>query len=442
MPTWRGRSAVKCQLTSYAQHSRQAHDIQGVWQCGRTMSLGRAGSLVRRDRQRCTRQQLHQSEALSILSNECGVEVAKPEGVCREGLRESRGVSTISHASTSATLLQSLVYPNMPLADYLASKYLSADPKPSKKRKRKEAKLEGLSIAEDDVDDWTRPKGNDEEDEDAPTMVGGGLSAGLNKRTKKTKWVKVGAAAPTNSEQAAADAILADAQKDSEQRQAQDEDAPAVVGEDGGDYDGPTMANGAMAGLQTAEQVSAALKRREKQERKRMEEAGLDPTGKAQETIYRDASGRIINVAMKRAEMRAKAEEEERKQREELEARKGDVQRREKEQRRQDLEEAKVMGIARYADDEKLNAELKEQERWNDPMAQLLATKKSSKSGGKSKGSGKTYQGAFEPNRYGIKPGWRWDGVDRGNGFERKWFAARNKKRDREELEYHWQMDE
>jgi len=318
----------------------------------------------------------------------------------------------------------------MALSDYLASKYLSADAKPSKKRKRKDAsKSEGLTIADDDVNDWTKPKEvGEDDDEDAPTMVGNGLSGGLNKPTKKSKWIKIGASAPTDSDQVAADAILADAQAESAKRAEQDEDAPAVVGEED---DGPMMASGAAAGLQTADQVTAALKRKEKAERKAMQDAGLDPTGKAQETIYRDASGRIINVAMKRAEMRAKAEEEERKKQEELEGRKGDVQRREKEERKRDLQEAKVMGVARYADDTKLNDELKERGRWNDPMAQLLASKQSSK-GGKSKGGGKTYQGAFEPNRYGIRPGWRWDGVDRGNGFERKWFAARNKAKVRE----------
>jgi len=326
----------------------------------------------------------------------------------------------------------------MPLADYLASKYLSADAKPAKKRKRKAAtQAEGLTIADDGVDDWTRPKEAGDDDDDAPTMVGGGLSGGLNKPTKKSKWIKIGASAPTDSEQAAADAILADAQAESAKRAEQDEDAPAVVNEP----EGPMMASGAAAGLQTADQVAAALTRKEKAERKAMHDAGLDPSGKAQETIYRDASGRIINVAMKRAELRAKADEEERKKREELESRKGDVQRREKEERSRDLQEAKVMGVARHADDRKLNEELKDRERWNDPMAQLLATKKSGK-GGKSKGGGKSYQGAFEPNRYGIRPGWRWDGVDRANGFERKWFAARNKAKDRQELEYAWQMDE
>jgi len=324
----------------------------------------------------------------------------------------------------------------MPLSDYLAKNYLSADTKLSKKRKRKDAaKDEGLTVADDGENDWTRSTENGGDDDDDVPTIAGGLTGGLNKPTKKTKWIKIGGDAPKDSDQAAADAILADAQAESNARAAEDEDAPAVMDES---YDGPTMASGAMAGLQTAEQVTAALKRKEKVEKKAMKDAGLDPTGKAQETIYRDASGRVINVAMKRAEMRAKAEEEERKKQEELENRKGDVQKREKEARKEALQGAKVMGLARHADDATMNAELKERERWNDPMAQLISSKKASSKTRSGKISGKSYQGAFEPNRYGIRPGWRWDGVDRGNGFERKWFAARNKAKDRADLEYAW----
>ncbi|KAL1303370.1 hypothetical protein AAFC00_006767 [Neodothiora populina] len=319
----------------------------------------------------------------------------------------------------------------MGLADYLAKNYLSAD-KPSKKRKRKQAEA-GLIIADEDenVNTWKNSRTGDD-DEDGPLVVPGGVN--ISKRT--TTWKTVGSAAPSHSEQAAADAILADAAAEDRARGEDEDEAPTMV-----DEDGPMMANGAMAGLQTADQVSAALKRREREERKKMKEAGLDPTGKSQETIYRDASGRIINVAMKRAELRRQAEEEERKKAEELENRKGDVQRREKEARQKELANAKGLGVARYADDKGLNNELKERERWNDPALQFLSTKSGGKGGKSTKGK-KTYVGAFEPNRYGIRPGYRWDGVDRSIGFEKKWFEARNNQQNIKDLKYAWQMDE
>lgn len=321
----------------------------------------------------------------------------------------------------------------MGLADYLAKNYLSAD-KPSKKRKRKEAGS-GLIIADEDegINNWKKSNTHDG-DEDGPLVVAG--ASNISNRT--TTWKTIGSVAPSHNEQAAADAILADAAAESKARDAEDDEAPTMV-----DEDGPMMANGAMAGLQTAEQVTAALKRRERSEKKAMEAAGLDPTGKSQETIYRDASGRIINVAMKRAELRRKAEEEERKAAEELENRRGDVQKREKEARQKQLAEAKTMGVSRFADDKELNDEMKERERWNDPALQFLS-KSTGKGSQGSKGTRgkKTYVGAFEPNRYGIRPGYRWDGVDRSIGFEKKWFEARNNQKSIKDLKYAWEMDE
>ena len=196
------------------------------------------------------------------------------------------------------------------------------------------------------------------------------------------------------------------------------------------------MESGAHAGLQTADQVTAQLKRKQAQERQRFLEDGDEHSGRGKETIYRDASGRIINVAMKRAEARKKVEEDAAKAAAEVEAQKGDVQRAQREQRRADLAEAKFLPLSRYADDVEMNEDLKERERWNDPASQFLTK------AGKSVSAKPVYQGPAMPNRYGIRPGHRWDGVNRGNGFEKEYFAAQNHRRNFKELDYAWQMDE
>lgn len=252
------------------------------------------------------------------------------------------------------------------------------------------------------------------------------------RKTKKNNWQTVGSAAPSSADQAAADAIIASAAAENQSRMQADEDAPAL------DDTGQKMESGAHAGLQAADQVTAQLKRKQEAEHSRFLAEGMERSGKGTETIYRDASGRIINVAMKRAEARKKAEEEAARAAAQLEAQKGDVQRAEQARRKEALKEAKFMPVARYADDVELNEEMKEKERWNDPAAQFLTKTRK----GKSVTGKPLYSGPFMPNRYGIRPGHRWDGVDRGNGFEKEYFAARNRRRDVKELDYAWQMDE
>ncbi|KAK6819692.1 Bud13 [Apiospora arundinis] len=312
------------------------------------------------------------------------------------------------------------------LSSYLATRYLTADPKPSsKKRKRKQDQNAGLIIADDEETGWSRTA-QDEDDEDGggPTTVAG-TSAEFRK-AKKSAWKVLGAPIPSASEQkqnqsndaesAAADAILASAAQESAQTGGGDDgddgNAPAVV----------TMSDGTHAGLQSAAAVSAQLEKRRRLEREAYERD--NPNAKEAETVYRDATGRRVDVSMKRAEARRQAAEAAAKEQAKIDALRGEVQQEEARRRREELDDVRVKGVARHADDEDMNAELRAQSRWGDTMAEFV---------GKSDGGG---------SGSGALPGYRWDGVDRGTGFEADRFKAINRVVRNKDLDYNWQMDE
>jgi pre-mRNA-splicing factor CWC26 len=331
----------------------------------------------------------------------------------------------------------------MSLSSYLASKYLTADTSSSsssKKRKRKTPTSNGLVIADDDALGWstTNPTGN--EDEDTPLTVASG-SAEFRK-SKKNAWKVVDALAPTQSdleEAATADAIIASTAAENKAAGHIDEDP--TIEDDAGIV---RMSDGTHAGLQTAAAVSAQIAKRKAAEiaEWEAEQAALGKKGKSkkgdEETVYRDATGRRIDISMKRAEARREAESKAQREKEEKEAQTGDVQRLLRTQRKEELEEARFMPLARHIDDEDLNAELKQKQRWNDPAAMFIKEKDP----GRSVTGKPVYKGAAPPNRYGIRPGYRWDGVDRSNGWEAERFKAINRRVRNRELDFAWQTDE
>lgn len=62
--------------------------------------------------------------------------------------------------------------------------------------------------------------------------------------------------------------------------------------------------------------------------------------------------------------------------------------------------------------------ELRGREMAADPMLEYFRQKEREKQG--SNPSKPIYRGHYPPNRYNIRPGHRWDGVDRSNGYEKK----------------------
>ena len=52
------------------------------------------------------------------------------------------------------------------------------------------------------------------------------------------------------------------------------------------------------------------------------------------------------------------------------------------------------------------------------------------------------YEGAPWPNRYRIRPGYRWDGVDRGNGWEEKRFKLAAERQAMQVTKYHYSVED
>ncbi|TVY81983.1 Pre-mRNA-splicing factor cwc26 [Lachnellula suecica] len=330
----------------------------------------------------------------------------------------------------------------MSLSSYLASKYLSADPPSSssssgKKRKRKSAAAAqtGLIIADEDDLGWSKTANQNDDDDGRPLTISSG-SAEFRK-AKKNAWKTVGTPAlqPKDAEADEADKIIAAAAAENSAAIHEDE-GPVVEDDESGVV---KMGDGTHAGLQSAADVAKQFERRKREEAAAWANEAKGKKGAAaEETVYRDATGRRIDISMRRQEARRLDDEKAKKEREEKEAQKGDVQRAQAAKRREDLDEARFMPLARTVDDVEMNEELKEQDRWNDPAAQFLVKKdKKGKAGGK-----KIYMGAAAPNRYGIRPGHRWDGVDRGNGWEGERFKAMNRRTRNKNLDFEWQMDE
>lgn len=63
------------------------------------------------------------------------------------------------------------------------------------------------------------------------------------------------------------------------------------------------------------------------------------------------------------------------------------------------------------------DSELRSREMAADPMLEYFRQKEREKKGTSSR---QVYKGPFPPNRYNIRPGYRWDGVDRSNGYEKR----------------------
>jgi len=202
------------------------------------------------------------------------------------------------------------------------------------------------------------------------------------------------------------------------------------------------VSTGKKSGLQSAAELRKENELRKKTELENFKSLDPEISGKGTQTIYRDrSSGKQIDIKLE--QLKKRREEEERTQAVEKNAvwGRGVTQEKEHKKKLEDALHEISKPLARYKDDKDLDELLKAQDRDGDPMAAYMAKKKTK--GTKGKPSKPRYNGpAPAPNRFNIWPGYRYDGVDRSNGFEKKRFASINSMKTFNEAKHKWSVEE
>ncbi|KAG6059704.1 hypothetical protein E4U17_005801 [Claviceps sp. LM77 group G4] len=320
---------------------------------------------------------------------------------------------------------------------YLASRYLVAEPEISKKRKRKSAP-NGAGIIFSENDDWVSGQSVEQPDGNVEISPLVHETTAEFRKSRKNNWKRLGTNNATDVDEVAstANTVIASAVEENPRPVSNDElpvvaNVPDVV----------EMGDGTHAGLQTASAVAAQLERRTHEEQAQFELHKR--SAKENGTVYRDGTGRRVNLSAKRAEAKKIAADAADMETKVIQALRGKIQLEEAKKRTEQLKDARFIPFARTADDENLNKELKDRARWDDPALHFRDESKHRVAKARQGSVGRPFfTGTAPPNRYGIKPGYRWDGVDRGIGFEAERFRAINRRDALRNLDYSWQLDE
>ena len=230
---------------------------------------------------------------------------------------------------------------------------------------------------------------------------------------------------------------------------------------------GKTMTDGTVTGLVDAATVVKEANEKRAAAKARIERLGDETSGRNAVTAVRDkATGRILTaeeVAERENAKNAKPAERERPV-----WATGVAQAKQIAEGRKMLAEEADNPFARSDIDERADAAMREAERFGDPMA-YLARRRTQTGGGGTSGGDITLPSVVEgisedalkksgfripqevpahswlrrrlgaaPNRYGIKPGRHWDGVDRSTGFEQELFKTQNQVKARDHNAWKW----
>lgn len=212
------------------------------------------------------------------------------------------------------------------------------------------------------------------------------------------------------------------------------------------DVEAKILEDGTFAGLQTREEAEKSRKLKEKRLEREQEELEKGHKARQNETIYRDLTGRKLEAGSEELKAPISAEEQaeldkiaKREEQQKINRSEAEVVRKLEELAK--IEKVSHEGVNVYENDEKVNEAKKKVTKRDDPalMFDKKLRKKFHKDGGTKNVSltgRRLYRRGFPANRFNIRPGWRWDGVDRSNGFEKRWFEKQAEIRDEKQSKY------
>jgi pre-mRNA-splicing factor CWC26 len=193
------------------------------------------------------------------------------------------------------------------------------------------------------------------------------------------------------------------------------------------------LSSGHDAGLQSGKEFG--VKERAYRAAQDAEMRRADPTlsGANAETVYRDKKGQKLDMLNEFMRKQAADESKEAKLKEAAELYgKGTAQQEGAVREAERIASMADVSFTRYADDAELEAAAKDVIHEEDPMAAYFIKKSAVKQQAVAAKAGRPVKPLYKgptppPNRFKIRPGYRWDGVDRSNGWEKKVLQASQK---------------
>lgn len=204
--------------------------------------------------------------------------------------------------------------------------------------------------------------------------------------------------------------------------------------------------DGKKAGLQDAQSLKIETDERRREERRMFEQMSSEVSGRDAEVQMRSTGrrGRRARDAAAEDPVERQRKEEHEEKKKQLYDRwgKGLKQLEDQKARHAEMVHEASKPVARYANDEDLERHLREQEHADDPMLEYMRQKRKKQEQHSDKPVLPVYEGSYPENRFGIRPGYRWDGVDRSNGYEQRWFDKQNERRAAQDEAYKYSVED